>query len=109
LTLGSAAFWIYLGAYSGLGGVTGLVLGLIARLTARPYETPQRFRVFLGLLVGVALMGVIASALSYNLALKAGAFASFRVTSLVWPFIAGMVIFIWASGFPLSRIVHLRS
>ncbi len=109
MTSGSAAFWIYLGAYLNLSGITAFVLGLVARLTARPFDTQHRFRVFMGLLVVVVLIGVIASVLSYNLASEAGAFVSLRVSSLVTPFVAGMAIFIWASGFPLSRILPRRS
>jgi cell shape-determining protein MreD len=109
ITPEGAVFWIYLAAYFNMGGITALVLGLIARFTSRPFDTPRRFRVFLGLLAIVALVGLIASGLSFNLTSKAGAFASFRASSLIWPFVISMVIFVWASGFPLSRIFPRRS
>ncbi len=102
-------FWIYLAAYGSMGGIPGFVLGLTARFTARPFDTSRRFRVFLGLLAIVALSGVVGSVLSYNLASQAGAFESLRVNCLIGPFLSGMVIFIWASGFPLRRILPRRS
>jgi hypothetical protein len=109
MTTGGVAFWIYLGAFVNMGGGAGLVLGVIARFAARPYDTPLRLRAFLGLLVIVALIGIVASALSYNLTSTAHAFASLRVVSLIWPFLVSGLIFIWASGFPLSRIFSRRS
>jgi len=109
MTTGGVAFWIYLGAFVNIGGGAGLVLGVIARFAARPYDTPLRLRAFLGLLVIVALIGIIASALSYNLTSTAHASASLRVVSLIWPFLVSGLIFIWASGFPFSRIFSRRS
>jgi hypothetical protein len=108
LTPAHIAFWIYLAGYVSLGGISALVLGLIARFAARPFDTPKRFRVFLGLFAVVGLMGVIASALSYRLATEAGAFASFRVNSVVAPLLSAVATFILASGFPLSRILRRR-
>lgn len=109
MTPESAAFWIYLGAYANLSGITALVLGLIARFSIRPFNTSRRFRVFLGLLAGVGVIGAIASVLSYKLTSEAGVVVSFRVNSLVGPFLTSIVIFVWASGFPLSRILRRRS
>jgi cell shape-determining protein MreD len=108
LTPASGAFWIYLAGYSSLAGITALVLGLIARFTARPFDTPRRCRVFGGLLAVVVLMAVIASALSYRLVTDAGAPVSLRVNSVVSPLLSAVVIFIVASGFPLSRILRRR-
>jgi uncharacterized membrane protein len=108
MTPASAAFWIYLAAYSSIGGIAGLALGLVARFTVRPFDTPRRFRVFLVLLAAVALLGVVASALSYNLASGAGT-SSFRANLVIGPFLSAIVIFIWASGLPLSRILPRRN
>ena len=104
MTDGGAAFWINLGAFVNLGGGAGLLLGLIARFAARPYVTRVRLGAFLGLSVISMLIGIVASALSYNLTSTAHAFASLRVVSLIWPILVSVAIFIWASGFPLSRI-----
>jgi hypothetical protein len=109
MTPGHVAFWIYLAAYSTVTGTTALVLGLIARFSIRPFDTSRRVRVFLGLLAVVGLIGAIAFLLSYRLTSEAGVVASLSVNSLVGPFLTGMVIFIWASGFPLSRILRGRS
>lgn len=106
MTPDNAVFWIYLAAYYSVGGIAALVLGLIARYSARPFDSPRRLGVFLGLLLVVALVGVVASALSFSLAYDAGAPALLTVISLVWPWLIGEMIFFWASGFPLSRIVH---
>jgi hypothetical protein len=108
VTPAGSAFWIYLAAYGFMGGIPALVLGVVARLMGRPFDTPRRFRAFLSLLAIVALIGVVASALSYNLASKAEVFASFRVSTLVGPFFSDIVIFVWASGFPLSRVFPRR-
>jgi Na+/citrate or Na+/malate symporter len=108
MTPAVSTFWIYLAAYISIGGIPALVLGVVARLAGRPFDTPGRFRVFLVLLAIVAFFGVVASALSYNLASMAGVFASFRATTLVWPLISAIVIFVWASGFPLSRVFPRR-
>jgi cell shape-determining protein MreD len=107
MTPSSAVFWDYLAAYGSIGGIAGLVLGLVARFTARPFDTPRRLRVFLVMLVIVALFGVFASALSYNLAAGAGT-TSFRTNALIGPFLSAIAIFIWAAGFPLSRILPRR-
>jgi hypothetical protein len=107
MTPASAIFWIYLAAYASIGGIAGLVLGLAARFTVRPFDTPRRFRVFLFLLAAVALLGVVGSALSYNLAAGAGT-SSFRADTVIGPFLSAIVIFIWAAGFPLSRILPRR-
>lgn len=104
-----AAFWFYLAAYVNMGGITALVFGLIAIFASRPFDTHRRFQLFLGLLAIVALVGVITSGLSFNLTSQAGAFASFRASSLIWPFVISIVIFVWASGFPMSRIFPRRS
>ncbi len=108
LTPAYAAFWIYLAACSSAAGVTAIVLGLIARLAVRPFDTPYRLGFFLGLFEVVLMVSVVASALAYKLASDAGAFTSLRVSSLITPFLGGVVIFIWASGFPLSRILRRR-
>jgi hypothetical protein len=109
MSTGGAAFWIYLGTFINLGGAAGLVLGLIARFAARPYMTRLRLGALLGLLVIAVLNGIVASALSYNLTSTTHASASLRVVSLIWPILVSVLIFIWASGFPLSRIVSRRS
>lgn len=109
MTPASAVFWIYLAAYANMGGISALVLGLTARFTARPFDTARRFRGFLGLLVIVALIGVVASTLSYNLTSEAGATTSLRASSLIGPFLISVVIFVWVSGYPLSRILPRRS
>jgi uncharacterized membrane protein len=108
LTPASSAFWIYLAGYSSLGGISALILGLIARFTARPFDSPRRFRIFLGLLAVVVLVGVIASTMSYRLMSEARVVATVRVNSVVAPLLSVVVIFIWASGFPLSRILRRR-
>jgi hypothetical protein len=108
MTPASAVFWIYLAAYASIGGIAALVLGLVARFTARPFDTPGRFRAFCVLLGVVALCGVVGSALSYNLASGAGT-SAFRANTVIGPFLSAIVIFIWASGFPLSRILPRRS
>ena len=108
MTPASAVFWVYLAAYSSIGGIVALVLGLVARFTSRPFDTPRRLRVFLILWAIVALFGAIASALSYNLAAAAGT-SAFRANTVIGPFLSAFVIFIWASGFPLSRILPRRS
>jgi hypothetical protein len=46
--------------------------------------------------------------LSYRLVSEAGAFAPLRVNSIVGPFLSAVVVFIWASGFPPSRILRRR-
>jgi hypothetical protein len=107
MTPTSAAFWVYLAAFSSIGGIAGLVLGLAARFTVRPFDTPRRFRAFLVLLAAVALFGAVASALSYNLASGDGT-SSFRANLVIGPFLSAIVIFIWASGFPLKRILPRR-
>jgi len=107
MTPASAVFWIYLAAYASIGGIAALVLGLAARFTVRPFDTPRRFRVFLILLAVVALFGVVASELSYSLASGAGT-SSFRANTVIGPFLSAMLIFIWAAGFPLSRILPRR-
>jgi hypothetical protein len=109
MTPASAVFWIYLAAYGFIGGIPALVLGLVARFTARPFDTSRRFRAFLVRLAIVALCGALASGLSYNLASSAGAFTSLRANALISPFGSAILIFIWASGFPLSRILPRRS
>jgi hypothetical protein len=108
MTPASAAFWIYLAAYANIGGIAALVLGLVARFTSRPFDTPRRLRVFLVLLAIVALCAVVASALSYNLASAAGTSSSFRANAVLGPFISAIVIFISAAGFPLTRILPRR-
>jgi hypothetical protein len=108
MTPQTAVFWTYLLFYANLPGITALILGLIARFTARPFDTPRRFGVYVVMFGIVVLVGVTASALSFNLASGAGALASLRVSSLVAPLVAGVLIFIWASGFPLSRILPRR-
>ena len=109
MSTGGAAFWIYLGTFVNLGGGAGLVLGLIARFAARPYVTRVRLGAFLGLSVISMLIGIVASALSYTLASTAHASVSLRVVSLIWPILVSVLIFIWASGFRLSRIFSRRS
>jgi len=109
MTPASAVFWIYLTAFGFIGGIPALVLGAVARFTARPFDTSRRFRAFLVLLAIVALCGAVASALTYNLASTAGTFSSFRANALISPFCSAIVIFIWAAGFPLSRILPKRS
>jgi cell shape-determining protein MreD len=104
MTPDSAAFWIYSAAYASLGGISALAVGLIARFIARPFDTHRRFRAFLGLLTIVALVGVIASVLNYKLSTEAGISASRRVSGLIGSLLSDSVIFVWASGFPLSRI-----
>ena len=108
MTPASAVFWVYLAAYGFLGGIPALVLGVAARFTVRPFDTPPRFRVFLILLAIVALCGAIASALSFHLASAGGAFSSFKANTLISPFLSAIVIFVWVSGFPLSRILPRR-
>ncbi len=108
MTVGYAAFWIYLAACSNAAGITAVVLGLIARFAMRPFDTDYRLGFFLGLFGVVVLVGVVASALAYKLATDAGAFATLRVSSLIVPLVVGIVVFIWASGFPLSRILRRR-
>ncbi len=39
----------------------------------------------------------------------AGAFVLFRLSCLIVPMLLGIVVFIWASGFRLSRIWPRRS
>jgi hypothetical protein len=109
MTTGGAAFWIYLGTFINIGGGAGLVLGVIARFAARPYDTPLRLKALLGLLVIVALIGIVASALSFTLTSAAHASVSLRVVSLIWPVLVSVLLFSWASGFPLSRIFSRRS
>src|SRR5260370_15538103 len=104
MATGGGGLWIYLGAFINLGGGSGLLLGLIARFAARPNRTRRRLGAFLGLLVISILIGVVASALSYTLTSTAHATASLRGVSLIWPILVTVLIFIWASGFPLSRI-----
>ena len=89
--------------YGNLAGISGIVLGLVARFAARPFN-----RVFLGLAGAVAVMSVMSSALSFNLASEANAFASFRLTCLITPLVAGPLLFAWASGFPVSRVFGRR-
>lgn len=108
VTPASSAFWVYLAAYSSIGGISALVLGVIARIMGRPFDTPPRLRVFVGLLAIVGLMGVIASALSYSLASSAGAFAAFRASTISGPFLSAVLIYWWASGFSLSRVFRRR-
>jgi hypothetical protein len=108
MTVSSAVFWIYLAAYGFMGGIPALALGLVARFTARPFDSSRRFRLFLSLLTIAALIGIVASVLSYNLATEAGAPASFRVNSLIGSFLTDAVIFVLASGFPLSRVLSGR-
>jgi hypothetical protein len=103
-----AAFWILLSALVNMGGGAGLVLGVIARFAARPFDTPRRLTVFVVLLGLVTLVGIAASALSFTLAAQADAFASLRVVSLIWPFLVSELIFTWASGFPMLRILLKR-
>jgi cell shape-determining protein MreD len=105
----SAVFWVYLTAYGSIGGIAALVLGLVARFTARPFDTPRRLRVFLILLAIVFLFAAVTSALCYQLASAAGTSSSFRANTLISPFISAIVILIWASGFPLSRILPRHS
>jgi hypothetical protein len=109
MTTGTGVFWIYLTALSFMGGIPTLVLGLIARFTGRPFDTPRKFRLFLALLAVVGVLSLIISILSYSLGTYAGAPVSFRVNLLISPFLSYGVIFIWASGIPLSRILNLRS
>jgi hypothetical protein len=103
MTVAASAFWIYLAAYANLSGVAALVLGLIGRFTARPFDTPIQLRVFLGLSVIAVVIGVIAALLSYQLASEGGGPTSLKV-SAIGPLLTTVVIFLWASGFPLSRI-----
>jgi hypothetical protein len=104
MTVGYAAFWIYLAALCNVAGITALILGLIARFVVRPYDTRFRFGYLLGMFGVVVLVSACASALALYLATQAGAFVSFRVSCLIAPLLGGVVVFIWASGFPLSRI-----
>src|SRR5260370_13006234 len=60
MTTGGAAFWIYLGAFVNMGGGAGLVLGVIARFAARPYDTPLPLTAFFGLLLLVASFRIVA-------------------------------------------------
>jgi hypothetical protein len=66
-------------------GITAVVLGLIARVAVRPFDTNYRLGLFLGLFGVDVLVGVVASALAYKLATDAGAFAMHRVSSLIAP------------------------
>jgi cell shape-determining protein MreD len=104
----SAAFWVYLAGYSSIAGIAALVLGLVARFTARPFDTPFRFRAFLVILGIVLLFAALTAALCFNLASSAGTPQSFRANTVIGPFLSATVIFIWASGFPLSRILPRR-
>jgi hypothetical protein len=108
MTVGYAAFWIYLAACSTAAGITAVVLGLIARFAVRPFDTNYRLGMFLGLFGVVVLVSACASALAFYLATQAGAFVSFRLSCLISPLLGGVVVFIWASGFPLSRILPRR-
>jgi len=103
MTPGGSAFWIYLFVYGNLAGIAGIGLGLVARFAARPFN-----RVFLGLAGGVAVMSIISSALSFNLASQGHAFASFRLTCLITPLVAGPLLFVWASGLHISRVLGRR-
>jgi cell shape-determining protein MreD len=109
MTPASAVFWVYLAAYSSIGGIAALVLGLVARFTARPFDTPRRFGVFLVFLGIVLLFAVFTAALCFNLASSAGTPSSFRANMVVGPFLTAPVIFVWAAGFPLSRILPRRN
>jgi hypothetical protein len=108
MAVGYAAFWIYLAACCNAAGITAIVLGLIARFAVRPLDTHDRIGFFFGLFGVVVLVSACASALAFYLASQAGAFLSFRVISLIAPLLGGVVVFIWASGFPLSRILRRR-
>jgi hypothetical protein len=108
MTPGHVVFWVYLSAFGFMAGIPALVFGLIARLFARPFDTPHRVRVFQALLVPTLLLGLIASSLSYNLVSNGGAVPWLRANSLIGPFGSGLVIYLWASGFPLGRILFRR-
>jgi len=108
MTVGYAALWIYLAACTNAAAITAVVLGLIARFVVRPFDTDYRLGLFLGLFGVDLLVSVVASALAYKLATDAGAFAMLGVSSLIAPLVGGIVVFIWASGFPLSGILQRR-
>ena len=109
VTPGHVVFWIYLSAFGFLAGIPAIIFGLIARLFARPFDTPLRIRIFIGMLAPTVLLGVIGSTLSYNLVSNGGSPAAWlKADILIGPFVSGMVIFFWASGFPLRRILFRR-
>src|SRR5260370_11242624 len=103
MTPGGSAFWIYLFVYGNLAGIAGIVLGLVARFAAMPFN-----RVFLSLAGAVAVMSITSSALTFNLASQGHAFASFRLTCLITPLVAGPLLFFSASGLPVSRVLGRR-
>ena len=103
MTAGHVVFWIYLAGFGFMAGIPALVLGLIARLIARPFDTPRRKRTLIALLVPALLLGLIGSILSYNLVSNGGAVLWVRANALIGPVGSGLIIFLWASGFPLRR------
>ena len=109
MTTETGVFWIYLTALGFSGGIPTLVLGLVARFTGRPFDTPRKFRLFLLLITLVALVGLTTSILMYSLATYANAPTSLRVNGLISPLLYDVVAFVWISGFPVSRILKRRS
>ena len=104
MTVGSSVFWIYLVLIGWAAGLTALVLGLVARFTSCPFDTPGRLRLLLILLGLASVVGLAASALSFHLAVGAGAFLDLLINSLIGPFAACEIAFVWASGFPILRV-----
>src|SRR2546427_11120954 len=98
MTVGYAAFWIYLAACSNAAGITAVVLELIARFAMRPFDTDYRLGFFLWLFGVGVLVGVGGSAVAYTLGAVAGAFGALRVSSLIVPLRVGIVVALWSSA-----------
>ena len=105
MTPGYIVFWLYLAGLGFLAGIPAIVFGLIARLLARPFDTPRRMNVWMALLVPTVVLGITSSVLSYNLVSSGGVVPWVRANSLIGPISSAVIIFFWASGFPVRRVL----